>query len=566
MNNTEPPPQPQGGVPRASSSDRLEGPHLLDESSLDTLRDIAKRLNVDAASLVKRARMGHYRIGEQEEDTDDDEDVEDEDKEDDDDKGEGYGRADGDLNDESFSSGNGSESYLPRNTSGPQENSVQSFLSPEEQQPLITDPTSRSTRTRESSVGRSSHSFGGSSQNSKKLKAKKKGRVRFMTNVIKEVHVYEVDRTLHIDISYTRNKIGWVALVLLLAIGTSWGTYGIWLSAAHKPKISLAILGLWVSMIKLPCYWLAVIAMMISGGISLADFKALKQPRVLGATIALAVTATFGVLLVVASSLISKNQVPAFSPTVNLGLIWVMGYRWMRNKPTFMIEWVGAAVAVVGYTLASWSQFDSFASVGEIFGANAVLLVCSVSLAIWLLLIEYCQHASPSILVTYFPNSLTDLVFFFLVALAYEGPEKIAQASSWELFDLDNFPSGLIIALGGLSEMLLDLTAARYLDVLSILATFALKIILIPYGSYVFVYAGWTEAEKRDKGVVFDIFLWLGTPMVVIGCLLICIFSSVKRDFVARRLTLSPASLRRVSDPYVRKSDATPSKSTLKSA
>ena len=379
-------------------------------------------------------------------------------------------------------------------------------------------------------------------------KASSRPAVRFGKNAIKDVVVYEVDDTLYVDVEFQRNKLGWVLLFLAFVEGTLWDAYGIYSLKAAPNRTDANTVGFWVSVAKLPMFLAMCLIMIATGMVEMDEFKRIFRQFKFGMlTLLFGIFSSLGIILQVVAVMIDDKHTPSFTPTVNLSFLWVLMYRrFWKKQDTFFAEWMGALVAILGYTVASARQWVSTEAIGLTLATNAVMTVCSMMIATWLLLTEWCSANSPSIFVTMFPLAFTDLVLFFVVGLVMIGPSNLVSAGMFDMFTAEHAPTSALLGLGGFMEMMLYLGSARYLDVLSISAVFALKSVAVPYAEH-FWYA---PSDKRS----WNLWLWIGTPVVLGGCLLIIIFASVKRQFIERRQLAANGGWRRVGNPYNRRS------------
>ena len=400
---------------------------------------------------------------------------------------------------------------------------------------------------------------------------KPKKSVQFKRNNLQEVFVYEVDNSLFIDIQYQRNRVGWLLIILALMFDLCTTVLVVYCVSAQgpwnfqarppAPKLSYYSVLFWASVWKVPLFILLLAAMLISDTVRLSAFKKLFSAD--GPMICL-----WGITLggTVVGQMVAANEeqknglIPQYLPIVNLFLVWVLIWRKATRNSVFIQEIALTVLIVAGYVIAAWKSFNEKTWSTD-FGVPLNLWLTALSLiyTAWCILTERMATKSPSVIVTLAPAIITDILMFLISGLIFlkGDKQKLEDAEFWSIFDPQWSIWGIGAGCSFFVSQCLYLSAARYLDVISIAAATGMKTVLLTYLVHYIVSPDLPPLIRAfiNESTIWNTYLWIGTPFVLLGGLGLVIFSSVKRQFVARRVAAIEGR-RKPRDPYKPKQEA----------
>jgi hypothetical protein len=360
-----------------------------------------------------------------------------------------------------------------------------------------------------------------------------RGRVRWHKNIVKDVVVYEVDREVYMDIQYKRNALGWVVLAIAVLLDVIYASHTAYLSIVDG--ISLYTLNLWACLWKLPMFFGMGLGVILANIVAPSEFKELFTRKGLIALVfSLAGSLSLIIPVAVGQYEASIPMHSTYFPTFNLDLVWMIGWRSIKKLPRFFQEYVGTFIAFVGFIIVCVGSYST-PTWEEGLIINAFLVGVSVTYALWFLVLENLVAQIRSTAVSYSLCTITDAVVAIIAAVCvYPTVHEQDRVKLWHVVDVETIPTAIALSVELLFTQMCYIAAARYLDVMSLAGAMALKLVLIPYAVRIVLLG--TPQESAFPDPRWGPYLWGGTPVVILGCLILIVFASIKRQFVERRV------------------------------
>ncbi|KAH9600195.1 hypothetical protein LSM04_006928 [Trypanosoma melophagium] len=407
-------------------------------------------------------------------------------------------------------------------------------------------------------------------------------RIRFGSRIVTSVSVYTVDSEVYLGLHFRQHWSSWVALLFgfifesLFEVHLTWfanlgnGTTKATIPIAHWVYTYRVILSIAYGLARLPCHHhhlcmnrnvnhnnnnrnvIGSSRSRITDGLRSYFVKSLSMTFLSSMCYSLATA-----MMVLANEISGSSLL--FTATV-MHSAWILLYRIARRQMIFFIECCGVLLLIIGNVLCN---IDSARAMGlrETLYGNILMTGGSILFAAAFLLMAFglqqqlCSTVGITVAV-----GIELFLITLIMGVCYGYPMSLSSSSSGGTdnnsmnagFLRANALHAFLLAVEDLLYSLMYLYALFHLDVLSVSASFSLKVAIVPIVAH---YAVWRHAAAVPPVVQsrWGPRLFTGVAVVTAAAAAVMYFASVRRRFVARRL-FHLRGLRPVPDPYRKKS------------
>jgi hypothetical protein len=351
-------------------------------------------------------------------------------------------------------------------------------------------------------------------------------RVRF-ANEIEKVVVYEVDNAAWVDIKFKRNPIGWVIILVLFASFLGFDLYD---KFGHPDMENPDMFFVWTALWRVVVYLILVLCGLMSGigDFSMKDFKVIFQSKtnflILAGQFLFYSIESFSRIF--AERLDKAHEIPEYGPSTCLFLLLFFVIRYLRSQQTFLLEWVVAILLLSCSFVAAEPMFTSQKNPRAVFYSNCVWCAYSVFRTIEMMFVERSRKITDSILVRVLPSILAGVVWNTLYAVGdgHFDPDlskMFSQETLVPVVVMGTIQSGIILSV---------VAVVLYLDIVSLASAYFAKAIV---GYYLHL---WIFNKPGHEAAPPLPWVIASTACMLILCLVIVIFASERRRWVAHRL------------------------------